>query len=180
MSVFLAACLLRDNCDFLHVYVLLFETSISKGAYNRHNLSRQRSCLSLEWRAALLPDQHDKHIIWLQTKGGKGQIFVKLGLLLASDSPTVRWSTVHSTSTCAMPDHPSETLGPRETNGNMDHMHPAGLWVMKLCLISLKGPSCQCLPDNDQLTCLHYRTSFSVHESAHWGSGLSRYCITKS
>lgn len=113
-------------------------------------------------------------------KGGKGQLFVKLGLLLASDSPTVRWSTVPSISTWAIPDHMSETLGPRETNGNMDHMHPAELWVMKLCLISLKGPSCQCLPDNDQLTCLHYRTTFSVHESAHWGSGLFRYCITKS
>lgn len=139
------------------------------------DLSRQRSCLTLEWQTALLPDQHDKHIISLQTKVGKGQLFVKLGLLLASDSPTVRWSTVHGTSTRAMPDHPYETLGPRETNGNMDHMHHAGLWVMKLCLISFKSSSCQCL-----LTCLLYRTILSVHENDHWGSEHSRYCIAKS
>lgn len=74
---------------------------------------------------------------------------------------------MHGTSTGTMPDHPYETLGPRETNGNMDHMHPAGLWVMKLCLISHKSSSCQCLPDSDQLTCLLYRTTFSVHENAH-------------
>lgn len=90
MNVFLVSHLLRDSCAFLHVYVLLSETSISKDANNRHKLSRQRFCLTLEWQVALFPDQHDKHIILLQTKVGKGQLFVKLGLLLASDSRTVR------------------------------------------------------------------------------------------